>query len=70
MAVPLIAIKCIEKQGQDMDFKVKKTDKKGHEMVPNAFEIYLKEDFLDIFLRADYEKLFAPDSKRKNHLLQ
>jgi len=33
------------------------------------FEIFLKDDFLDLFLRADYEMLFAPDTKRKNHLL-
>ena len=34
------------------------------------FEIFFKDDFLDLFLRADYEQLFAPDTKRRNHLLQ
>jgi len=34
------------------------------------FEIYLKEDFLDIFLRSDYEQLFAPDTKRRNHIMK
>ena len=33
------------------------------------FEIFLKEDFLDIFLRPDYEKLFLPDTKRRSQLL-
>ena len=50
--------------------KLKKNDKKGKELEKNVFEIVLKEDFLDIFLRADYEQLFAPDTKRRNHLLQ
>jgi hypothetical protein len=33
------------------------------------FEIFLREDFLDIFLRHDYEQLFAPDSNRQNRQL-
>lgn len=65
MAVPLIAIKSIEKV--EFDIKLKKTDKKGQLYVKNMFEIHLKEDFLDLFLRSDYEMLFNPDSKRRNH---
>ncbi|CDW84418.1 UNKNOWN [Stylonychia lemnae] len=68
MAFPIIAIKNIEKI--DLDIKLKKTDKKGQELQKNMFEIYLKDDFLDIFLRSDYEQLFAPDTKRRNHILQ
>lgn len=48
---------------------MKKTDKKGKELQKNMFEISLKDDFLDLFLRADYESLFAPDTQRRNHLL-
>lgn len=68
MAFPVIAIKNIEKITSEL--QLKKTDKKGRELQKNMFEIYLKEDFLDLFLRADYEKFFAPDTNRKNHLLQ
>lgn len=31
------------------------------------FEVFLKDDFLDLFLKYDYEKVFAHDSKRKNY---
>lgn len=64
MAIPIIAIKSIEKV--DIEVKLKKTDKKGVEFRKHMFEIFLKDDFLDIFLREDYESLFAPESKRKN----
>lgn len=64
MAIPLIAIKTIQKV--NLDIKLKKNDKKGSLFVANAFEIFLKDDFLDFFLRSDYEQLFSPDSKRKN----
>lgn len=67
MAFPIIAIKNIERVYTELPLK--KTDKKGHEIAKNVFEIHLNEDFLDIFLRHDYEKLFAPDSKRKNYHL-
>ena len=66
MAFPIIAIKSVEKI--DFEIQLKKTDKKGHDLAKNMFEIYLKEDFLDIFLRSDYEQLFAPDTKRRNHI--
>lgn len=65
MAIPLIAVKCIEKV--EFDIKLKKNDKKGELYVKNMFEIFLKDDFLDLFLRSDYEMLFNPDSKRRNH---
>jgi hypothetical protein len=67
MAVPLIAVKCIEKV--DFEIKFKKGEKKGPMFQKNMFEIFLKEDFLDLFLRSDYEMLFNPDSKRRNHQL-
>ena len=53
MAFPVIAIKNIERIY--VDLPLKKTDKKGHEIAKNIFEIYLKDDFLDLFLRPDYE---------------
>lgn len=67
MAFPVIAVKSVERT--DGDLQLKKTDKKGKDLQKNMFEVHLKDDFLDLFLRADYEKLFAPDTKRKNHLL-
>ena len=68
MAFPFNAIKSIERVG--FDVQLKKTDKKGQDLQKNMFEIFLKEDFLDIFLRPDYEQLFNPDTKRRNYLLQ
>ena len=53
MAIPIIAIKSIERVYYEL--QLKKTDKKGRDLCKNTFEIFLKEDFLDIFLRADYE---------------
>ena len=53
MAIPILAIKHIQKV--DLEIKLKKTDKKGLEYKQNTFEIFLKDDFLDFFLRADYE---------------
>jgi hypothetical protein len=67
MAIPLIAIKNIDRVYYEL--QLKKTDKKGKDLVKNTFEIFLKEDFLDIFLRSDYENLFNPDTKRRNYLL-
>lgn len=65
MALPIIAIKSIERVFYDLPLK--KHDKKGRDLAKNMFEIHLKEDFLDIFLRSDYEKVFNPESKRRNH---
>lgn len=64
MAVPIAAIKSIERI--DYDLKLKKSDKKGYDMATHAFEIFLKEDFLDLFLRPDYERLVLPDTKRND----
>ena len=68
MAFPFNAIKSIDRV--HFDVQLKKTDKKGQDLQKNMFEIFLKEDFLDIFLRPDYEQLFNPDTKRRNYLLQ
>lgn len=67
MAFPLNAVKSIDRV--TIDLKLKKTDKKGKDLLKNTFEIFLKDDFLDIFLRSDYEQIFAPDTKRRNFLL-
>ena len=67
MAFPFNAIKSIDRV--HFDVQLKKTDKKGQDLQKNMFEIFLKEDFLDIFLRPDYEQLFNPDTKRRNYLL-
>ena len=57
MAVPMIAIKSVERINQSgiLDLKLKKSDLKGKELEKNIFEIFLKGDFLDLFLRPDYE---------------
>lgn len=68
MAIPIIAIKGVERTSNPLPLS--KTDKKGHLIAQNTFEILLKADFLDLYMRPDYEKLFAPDTKRRNHLLQ
>lgn len=68
MAIPISAIKSIDRI--DYDLKLKKTDVKGHDMLTHAFEIFLKEDFLDIFLRPDYERLVLPDTKRNDQSLR
>jgi len=68
MAIPLIAIKSIDKV--EYPVKLKKNDKKGAVLVANMFEIFLKEDFLDLYMRPDYERLFNPDTKRVSHSLR
>ena len=68
MAIPIIAIKQIERTHNSLPLR--KTDKKGELIAQNTFEIHLKADFLDLYMRPDYEKLFAPDTKRRNYHLQ
>lgn len=53
MAIPIIAIQSVERVTYDL--QLKKSDKKGKDLTQNMFEVFLKEDFLDIFLRHDYE---------------
>ena len=64
MAIPFLAVKLVEKV--DLELKLNKGDKKGQEFASHTFEILLKDDFLDFFLRSDYEQLFSPVSTRKN----
>jgi len=30
------------------------------------FEFFLKDDFIEIFMKPDYERYFSPDGKRFN----
>ena len=68
MAIPLSAIKEIEWVTMNIQFK--KKDVKTPVLAGNTFEIYLKEEFLDLYLRTDYESLFCQDLKRKNEMLK
>ena len=56
MAFPIKAIAAIQKVSYDLPLK----GKKAQSLSKNMFEIFLKDDFLDIFLRHDYERLFCP----------
>lgn len=54
MAIPITSILKIEKVQFDLPFKKNEKDKYGS-YLSNQFEIYLKEDFLPIFLKPEYE---------------
>ena len=64
MAIPIKAVEKVEKN--TLEIKLKKGDKKGEAYMQNTFAIFMKDDFLDLFLRPDYEMLFNPDTKRRN----
>lgn len=57
MAIPLTAVKEIEWVTLDIQFK--KKDVKTPVLAENTFEVYLNEEFLDLYLRTDYESLFC-----------
>lgn len=57
LAIPVAAIKKVER----VDFELplsKKEREKLSAITVNQFEIFLKDDFIDIFLRPDYEQNF------------
>lgn len=54
MAIPITAIKKIERVNFDLPFKKAEKEKYGN-YLSNQFEIYLKGDFLDMFLSPEYE---------------
>ena len=68
MAIPISGISRIEPV--EMNVQVKKGDKKTPALLENTFEIFLKEEFLDLYLRTDYESLFCQDAHRKNALMK
>jgi hypothetical protein len=54
MAIPITAIKKVERVNFDLPMSKKEKDK--HEQsIENLFEIHLKDDFIDIYLKPTYE---------------
>ena len=54
MAIPITAIKKVEKVDFELPFK--KNEKEKYSLyLNNEFEIYLKADFLNLYLSPDYE---------------
>jgi hypothetical protein len=54
MSIPLSAIQSVVK----VDFELNLTEKeeiRNADFLDNQFEIFLKDDFLDMYLRSDYE---------------
>jgi hypothetical protein len=57
-AIPILAIKKVEKVNFDLYFN-KKEQEKSAPYNDNQFEIFLKDDFIDIYLRPEYEQRVA-----------
>ena len=54
MAIPIVAIKKVERVHFDLPMS-KKEKEKHTQSIENLFEIHLKDDFIDIYLKPDYE---------------
>ena len=54
MAIPVAAIKKVVKVHFELPLK-KKEAEKYDQFVENQFEIYLKDDFIDLYLKPTYE---------------
>jgi hypothetical protein len=54
MAIPLKAIKKVERVDFELPFS-KKDKEKYFSCMNNMFEIFLKDDFLELYLKPDYE---------------
>ena len=55
MAIPITAIKSVERVTFDLPFKKAEKDKHSA-FLENQFEIQLKSDFLEFFLKPEYER--------------
>ena len=64
LAIPIIAIKQVHIVNYDLP--IKKGDTIAELLSKNQFELFLKEDFVDYYLSAVYEKHFSPNGKRIN----
>jgi hypothetical protein len=54
MAIPITAIKRVERVNFELPFK--KGEKEKHQLyIENQFEVHLKSDFLEYFLKPEYE---------------
>lgn len=60
----MIAIKQVNIVNYDLP--IKKGDTIAELLSKNQFELFLKEDFVDYYLSAVYEKNFSPNGKRIN----
>lgn len=58
MAIPVAAIKKVERVAFELPINKKEADKLKV-FTGNQFEIFLKDDFIDIYLRPDYEQRVA-----------
>lgn len=65
-AIPILAIKKVERVNFDLFFN-KREQEKAASFNPNQFEIYLKEDFIDIYLRPEYESKISCNHDDHNH---
>jgi hypothetical protein len=54
MAIPVAAIKRVERVQFELPLSKKEKEKLGT-MTFNQFEIFLKDDFIDIYLRPEYD---------------
>ena len=53
-AIPILAMKKVERVNFDLFFN-KREMEKAASFNPNQFEIFLKDDFIDMYLRPEYE---------------
>lgn len=53
-AIPVAAIRLVERVHFDLPMSKKEKEKQGV-YIDNLFEIHLKDDFIDIYLRPGYE---------------
>ena len=55
IAIPIAAIKKVQRVNFDLHFS-KKDKAKYDEVLQYQFEVFLKEGFLDLYLKPDYDK--------------
>ena len=65
-AIPVAAIKKVERVTFELPLNKKEQDKL-QVYVANQFEIFLKDDFVDIYLRPDYERTVAAACTHQTH---
>lgn len=54
MAIPIAAIKKVERVNFELHFKQSEKEKQA-KVIENQFEVFLKDGFLDLYLKPDYE---------------
>lgn len=66
MNIPVAAIKKVERVQFDLPINRKEKDKLAV-FTLNEFEVFLKDDFIDIFLRPDYEQRASCNHSTHKH---